>query len=75
MNPPMSVMSYVASVDFTSSGDVGRKPGAPNSVAGSPRPDISVRTRGVGSIAPQPGTSQMPQEMGADATRSRKVDM
>jgi hypothetical protein len=29
----------------------------------------------VGSISPQPGTSQMPQEMGADATRSRKADM
>ena len=75
VNPPMSVMSYSASVALTSSGSVGRKPGAPSSVAGSPRPDISERTRGVGSIAPHPGTSQMPQEMGAEATRSRKADM
>ena len=75
MNPPSSVMPYPASSAFTSSGSVGRKPGAPSSVAVRPRPDISDSTRGVGSIAPQPGTSQMPQEMGADATRSRKSDM
>ena len=68
-------MSYFASSALTSSGEVGRKPGAPSSVAGRPSPDISVSTRGVGSIAPQPGTSQMPQEIGAEATRSRKVLM
>ncbi|MSV51294.1 MAG: hypothetical protein F2892_03365, partial [Actinobacteria bacterium] len=68
----MRVMPYSASSSFTASGAVGRKPGAPSSVAGRPRLAISPRTRGVGSIAPQPGTSQIPQEIGADATRDRK---
>lgn len=55
-------------------GSSGRNPGAPNSVAGRPKPDISDKTRGVGNIAPQPGTSQIPQEIGADAIRLRKFD-
>jgi hypothetical protein len=28
----------------------------------------------VGSISPQPGTSQIPQEIGAEATRDKKSD-
>jgi len=45
-----------------------------NSVAAKPRPDISFKTRELRSMVPQPGTSQTPQEMGAEATRERKSD-
>ena len=41
----------------------------PSSVARKPSASISASTRSGGSIRPQPGTSQTPQEMGAAATR------
>jgi len=44
-----------------------------NSVAAKPRPDISFKTRELRSMVPQPGTSQTPQEMGAEATREKNL--
>jgi len=71
-NPPDSVIPNSPSRAFTALGSCGRNPGAPSSVAVKPSSDISCNTRRVGNMAPQPGTSQIPQEIGADATRARK---
>ncbi|MFC6930714.1 hypothetical protein ACFQHO_10505 [Actinomadura yumaensis] len=42
----------------------GRKPSGPDSVAASPRPRISARTRDGPSWCPQPGTSHTPTRSG-----------
>lgn len=75
VKPPISVMSNSASSALIASGVAAKNPGAPSSVAGRSKLDISPRTRSVGSITPQPGTSQIPQEIGAEATLDIRLDM
>ena len=68
-NAPTTRTSWASSTVFSSAGSVGSQPMAPSSVAVRPTLRISVRTRSTGSCSPQPGTSQIPHEIGAPATR------
>ena len=65
---PETRSPWASSTGLSSSGSVGSQPMAPSSVVVRPRSRISDRTRSTGSCAPQPGTSQMPHEIGAPAT-------
>ena len=66
---PTTRTSCASSTALSSAGSVGSQPMAPSSVAVSPTLRSSVSTRSTGSCSPHPGTSQMPHEIGAPATR------
>ncbi len=67
--PPTSVSACGSSAARIASASSGSQSSiGPSSVAPSPTCAISAKTRSGGSIAPQPGTSQTPHEIGAPAT-------